>query len=103
MDASVDNVGADVAGHVGDMEAYLEHTADISPSKADIITVARADIRDYIDADVSNDTGASRVDVSDCTIKSRADIIDDTSKARADISADTCKNRADVSNSVERK
>ncbi|KAL2237610.1 UNVERIFIED_CONTAM: hypothetical protein Sindi_0952700, partial [Sesamum indicum] len=119
MDASVDNVGADVAGNVSDMEACLEHTADISPSRADIIAAARADIitaaradiiaapradiSDYIDADVSNDTGASRADVSNYTIKSRADIIDDTRKARADISADTCKNRADVSNSVERK
>ncbi|KAL2230788.1 UNVERIFIED_CONTAM: hypothetical protein Sindi_1673200 [Sesamum indicum] len=103
MDASMDNVGADVAGHVSDMEAYLEHTADISPSRADIIAAARADISDYIDADVSNDTGTSRANVSAYTIKSRADIIDDTGKATADISADTCKNRADVSNSVERK
>ncbi|KAL2237657.1 UNVERIFIED_CONTAM: hypothetical protein Sindi_0957400 [Sesamum indicum] len=127
MDASVDNVGADVAGNVSDMEACLEHTADISPSRADIIADARADIivaaradiiaaaradiiaspradiSNYIDADVSNDTGASRADVSNYTIKSRADIIDDTRRARADISADTCKNRADVSNSVERK
>ncbi|KAL2230745.1 UNVERIFIED_CONTAM: hypothetical protein Sindi_1668900 [Sesamum indicum] len=127
MDASVDNVGADVAGNVSDMEACLEHTADISPSRADIIAAARADIitdaradiiaaaradiiaapradiSDYTDADVSNDKGASWADVNNYTIKSRADIIDDTRKARADISADTCKNRADVSNSVERK
>ncbi|KAL2230781.1 UNVERIFIED_CONTAM: hypothetical protein Sindi_1672500 [Sesamum indicum] len=111
MDASVDNGGADVAGYVSDMEACLEHTADISPSRSDIIAVARADIIaapradiiDYIDADVSNDTGASGAGVSDYTIKSRVDIIADTGKARADISADTCKNRADVSNSVERK
>ncbi|KAL2225400.1 UNVERIFIED_CONTAM: hypothetical protein Sindi_2965100 [Sesamum indicum] len=100
MDASVDNVGADVAGNVSDMEACLEHTADISPSRADIIAAARADI---IAAPRADDTGASRADVSNYTIKSRADIIDDTRKARADISADTCKNRADVSNSVERK
>ncbi|KAL2251908.1 UNVERIFIED_CONTAM: hypothetical protein Sindi_2313100 [Sesamum indicum] len=116
MDASVDNVGADVAGNVSDMEACLEHTADISPSRADIIAAARADIitdaradiiaaarADIIAAPRADDTGASRADVSNYTIKSRADIIDDTRKARADISADTCKNRADVSNSVERK
>ncbi|KAL2252844.1 UNVERIFIED_CONTAM: hypothetical protein Sindi_0079100 [Sesamum indicum] len=124
MDASVDNVGADVAGNVSDMEACLEHTADISPSRADIITNARADIiaaaradiiaaaradiiaaprADIIAAPRADDTGASRADVSNYTIKSRADIIDDTRKARADISADTCKNRADVRNSMETK
>ncbi|KAL2228922.1 UNVERIFIED_CONTAM: hypothetical protein Sindi_1871900 [Sesamum indicum] len=123
MDATVDNVGADVAGKVSDMEACLEHTADISPSRADIIAAARADIitdaradiiaaaradiiaaarADIIAAPRADDTGASRADVSNYTIKSRADIIDDTRKARDDISADTCKNRADVSNSVER-
>ena len=126
MDASVDNVGADVAGNVSDMEACLEHTADISPSRADIIAAARADIitdvradiiaasradiiaasrADIIAAaraDIIADTGASGADVSNYTIKARADIIDDTRKARADISTDTCKNRADVSNSVER-
>ncbi|KAL2252874.1 UNVERIFIED_CONTAM: hypothetical protein Sindi_0082100 [Sesamum indicum] len=116
MDASVDNVGADVAGNVSDMEACLEHTADISPSRADIITDARADIiaaaradiiaaarADIIAAPRADGIGASRADVSNYTIKSGADIIDDTRKARADISADTCKNRSDVSNSVERK
>ncbi|KAL2224620.1 UNVERIFIED_CONTAM: hypothetical protein Sindi_3033100 [Sesamum indicum] len=124
MDASVDNVGADVAGNVSDMEACLEHTADISPSRADIIAAARADIitdaradiiaaaradiiaaarADIIAAPRADDTGASRADVSNYTIKFRADIINDTRKARADISAGTCKNRADVSNSVERK
>ncbi|KAL2248191.1 UNVERIFIED_CONTAM: hypothetical protein Sindi_2671400 [Sesamum indicum] len=123
MDATVDNVGADVAGKVSDMEACLKHTADISPSRADIIAAARADIitdaradiiaaaradiitaarADIIAAPRADDTGASRADVSNYTIKSRADIINDTRKARADISADTCKNRADVSNSVER-
>ncbi|KAL2228613.1 UNVERIFIED_CONTAM: hypothetical protein Sindi_1841000 [Sesamum indicum] len=99
MDALVDNGGADVAGYVSDMEACLQHTADISPSRADIIAAARADIIaapradiiDYIDADVSNDTGVSRADVSDYTIKSRADIIADTGKARADISTDMQK------------
>ncbi|KAL2248039.1 UNVERIFIED_CONTAM: hypothetical protein Sindi_2656200 [Sesamum indicum] len=122
MDATVDNVGADVAGKVSDMEACLEHIADISPSRADIIAAARADIiadaradiiaaaradiiaaarADIIAAPRADDTGASRADVSNYTIKSRADIIDDTRKARADISANTCKNRADVSNSVE--
>ncbi|KAL2224884.1 UNVERIFIED_CONTAM: hypothetical protein Sindi_3122100 [Sesamum indicum] len=109
MDASVDNIGADVAGNVSDMDACLEHTADIiAAARADIITDARADIiaaarADIIAAPRADDTGASRADVSNYTIKSRADIIDDTRKARADISADTCKNRADVSNSVERK
>ncbi|KAL2246408.1 UNVERIFIED_CONTAM: hypothetical protein Sindi_2909000 [Sesamum indicum] len=115
MDATMDNVGADVAGKVSEMEACLEHIADISPSRADIIAAARADIitdaradiiaaarADIIAAARADDTGASRADVSNYTIKSRADIIDDTRKARADISADTCKNRADVSNSVER-
>ncbi|KAL2235520.1 UNVERIFIED_CONTAM: hypothetical protein Sindi_1284200 [Sesamum indicum] len=107
MVATVDNVGADVAGKVSDMEACLEHTADISPGRADIITTARADIiaaarADIIAAPRADDTGASRANVSNYTIKSRADIIDDTRKARADINADTCKNRADVSNSMER-
>ncbi|KAL2251939.1 UNVERIFIED_CONTAM: hypothetical protein Sindi_2316200 [Sesamum indicum] len=105
MDASVDNVGADVAGNVSDMEACLEHTADISPSMADIIAAARADIITDARADI---IAAARADIitaarADIIAAARADIIDDTRKARADISADTCKNRADVSNSVERK
>ncbi|KAL2224547.1 UNVERIFIED_CONTAM: hypothetical protein Sindi_3022400 [Sesamum indicum] len=83
MDATVDNVGADVAGNVSDMEACLEHTADISPSRADIIAAPGAD-----------DTGASRADVSNYTIKSRADIIDDTRKARADVSNSVERNQA---------
>ncbi|KAL2246383.1 UNVERIFIED_CONTAM: hypothetical protein Sindi_2906500 [Sesamum indicum] len=110
MDASVDNVGADVAGNVSDMEACLEHTADISPSRADIIAAARGDIvtdaradiiaaarADIIAAPRADDTGASRADVNNYTIKSRADIIDDTRKARADIIDDTRKARADIS------
>ncbi|KAL2247968.1 UNVERIFIED_CONTAM: hypothetical protein Sindi_2649100 [Sesamum indicum] len=120
MDATVDNVGADVAGKVSDMEACLEHNADISPSRADIIAAARADIISDVRADIiasaradiiaaarADIIAASRADIiaasrADIIAATRADIIADTRKARADISTDTCKNRADVSNSVER-
>ncbi|KAL2225589.1 UNVERIFIED_CONTAM: hypothetical protein Sindi_2981200 [Sesamum indicum] len=120
MDATVDNVGAEVAGKVSDMEACLEHNADISPSRADIIAAARADIITDVRADIiaaaradiiaaarADIIAASRADIiaasrADIIAAARADIIADTRKARADISTDTCKNRADVSNSVER-
>ncbi|KAL2237253.1 UNVERIFIED_CONTAM: hypothetical protein Sindi_0917000 [Sesamum indicum] len=120
MDATGDNVGAEVAGKVSDMEACLEHNADISPSRADIIAAARADIITDVRADIiaaaradiiaaarADIIAASRADIiaasrADIIAAARADIIADTRKARADISTDTCKNRADVSNSVER-
>ncbi|KAL2225254.1 UNVERIFIED_CONTAM: hypothetical protein Sindi_3094700 [Sesamum indicum] len=97
MDATVDNVGADVAGKVSDMEACLEHNADISPSRADIIAAARADIITDVRADI---IAAARADIitasrADIIAASRADII---AAARADIIADTGASRADVSN-----
>ncbi|KAL2252020.1 UNVERIFIED_CONTAM: hypothetical protein Sindi_2324300 [Sesamum indicum] len=105
MDATVDNVGADVAGKVSDMEACLEHNADISPSRADIIAAARADIITDVRADI---IAAARADIiaaarADIIAASRADIIaasraDIIAAARADIIADTGASRADVSN-----
>ncbi|KAL2224589.1 UNVERIFIED_CONTAM: hypothetical protein Sindi_3044900 [Sesamum indicum] len=119
MDATVDNVGADVAGKVSDMEACLEHNADISPSRADIIAAARADIitdaradiiaaarADIIAAARADIIAASRADIiaasrADIIAAARADIIaapraDDTGASRADVSNYTIKSRADI-------
>ncbi|KAL2246934.1 UNVERIFIED_CONTAM: hypothetical protein Sindi_2545700 [Sesamum indicum] len=100
MDATVDNVGADVAGKVSDMEACLEQNADISPSRADIIAAARADIITDVRADI---IAAARADIiaaarADIIAASRADIIaasraDIIAAARADIITDV---RADI-------
>ncbi|KAL2252757.1 UNVERIFIED_CONTAM: hypothetical protein Sindi_0070400 [Sesamum indicum] len=119
MDATVDNVGADVAGKVSDMEACLEDNADISPSRADIIAAARADIitdaradiiaaarADIIAAARADIIAASRADIiaasrADIITAARADIIaapraDDTGASRADVSNYTIKSRADI-------
>ncbi|KAL2247955.1 UNVERIFIED_CONTAM: hypothetical protein Sindi_2647800 [Sesamum indicum] len=111
MDAMVDNVGADVAGKVSDMEACLEHNADISPSRADIIAAARADIitdarADIIAAARADIIAAARADIiaasrADIIAAARADIIaapraDDTGASRADVSNYTIKSRADI-------